>query len=311
MQIDMNFVEDVRLGLSADLQELGYDLPEPTGNARMDAHRVCVEHWNAYARRIPVRPRDVHWSRELRAREQVLSVEIRNGLAAVEREIQAGDDLTARLSRRLGRRAFNDLLLNDWGIHHLHLDAVDRARGTREVLFLLLRPEHAYLIDVRHHGAWADGDLLEILHANWPAEIARFGSRALRMRAVLTDEQRRRLRDKGVYSPSQTKDGTVYLAIGGGYATTGTNIMAVRWSDYTLGTAQRIEEFLRGQVSWLSVVVEHETGTQPDRVALHLMHLSKDHALVFVEHSTRPFAFRVPIEEPPNTLVDLTSMPTP
>lgn len=308
MLIEMSFFDDVRIGFSADLQRLGYDLPALTGHARNDAHRVCVDHWNAHARRIPVRPRTVHWSRELRSREASLSVEIRNGLAVVEREIQAGDDLTARLSRQLAKAKLKpDLMLNDWDIHHLHLDAAHRAGGTAEILFVLVRPDAAYFIDVRHHGAWADGDLIEIVHANWPATIERFRSNALRLRHHLTDEQRRTLRSKHANSAIQMQDGTVYQAIGGGIVGSGANLKAVMWGDYILETAMLVEDFLRGQSDWLTGVVEHQTGPVPDRIKLGLAGLSKDHAVVLVESADPPFAFRVPIQVPPKVTVDFTS----
>ena len=310
MQIDMDFIEDIRLVLSAELRQLGYDLPELTGHARDDAHRVCVDRWNAHARRIPARPRSVHWSRELRDREPMLSAEIRSGLAVVEREITSGDDLTARLSRRLGKRKFNDLMLNDWGIQHVHLDAVNRADGTDETLFVLVRADDAYLTDVRLHGAWADGDLVEIIHANWPTEIERFRSNAVGLTHPLTDEQRRTLRSKHANSAIQMKDGTVYQAMGGGYASSGANIKAVMWGDYMLDTAKLVEDFLRGQAAWLAGIVGSETGTRPDRATLHLRHLARDHALVLLENTRQPFVFRVPIEQPPRVVVDFTAPAT-
>ena len=43
------------------------------------------------------------------------------GLTEVERKISSGEDLSPHLSRLLRNPSFNDPLLNDWGIHHVHL----------------------------------------------------------------------------------------------------------------------------------------------------------------------------------------------
>ncbi len=43
MQIESDFIEDVRAKLATDLQQLGYSLPVATGDRRKDAHRICVD----------------------------------------------------------------------------------------------------------------------------------------------------------------------------------------------------------------------------------------------------------------------------
>src|SRR5262249_60253000 len=129
-----------------------------------------------------------------------LTAEIRAGVAAVEIELAAGADPTPRLSRKLLKRGFNDKMLNDWGIHHLHLGLSMEPEGrfitrTGDVLFVLFRDDDAYLIDVREHGAWCDGDLVEIVHTNWPETIRQF-----RLEGVngfeLTTKQRESLRSR-------------------------------------------------------------------------------------------------------------------
>lgn len=69
MHIEMNSVEEARGAYATELQNWGYNLPTATDNADQDAHNILVDYWNARARRIDVRPRTVHWSPELRARE--------------------------------------------------------------------------------------------------------------------------------------------------------------------------------------------------------------------------------------------------
>jgi len=308
MQIETNFIDDIRSGLTAELQQFGHDPPEMTGDARKDAHRVCMAHFNARSRRITPHPRATHWSRELHACTTTLTPDIRKGLHAVDRELQVGDDVTVRLSRQLRKRTLkHDAMLNDWGIQHVHLDAVNRSGGTNEVLFALVHRHDAYLIDVRPHGSWADGDLVEIIHENWPQTIDRFRCNAVRLTFEITDAERRTLRDKHANSAFQTKDGTVYQPMGGGVAMSGANIGAVLWGDHLLEMARRIEDFVHEHVAWVGDLVESEAGRRPDRVALHLLNVSEDHALVYVDDELRQFAFRVPVEKPPRVVIDLNA----
>jgi len=127
--IETNFIEDIRAKFAAELQQLGYSLPSATGDAYNDAHRVCLDHWNAFARRIQARQRKVHRSSELRLREHLLHEPLRTGLLVVEQELIGGQDLTPRLSRKLKDRTFNDKMLHDWGLHHLHLGTATENDG--------------------------------------------------------------------------------------------------------------------------------------------------------------------------------------
>lgn len=307
MLIEKDFAEDIRVGLTAELEELGYAVPPSTEPPIIATHTVCVQHWNAYARRIPGRPRTVHRSRELQARAQLLSAPIQRGLAVVESELETGVDLTARLSRQLRRIRFNDLMLNDWGLQHLHLDDINRANGTSEVLILLVRADDAYLIDVRHHGHWADQDLVEIVHTNWPAAIAGYRQpHALRLAHRLTDDERRTLRQKSGNAPIQTSDGTVYMAIGGGIVGTGANIRAVMWGDWLLRQTQAVSDYLDEHGQWLEALIANAVNAHPERMRVHLVNVNRERAILEFEHSGTNYRFVLPIVDPPQTLIDLS-----
>jgi len=124
VKIEMDFVEDIRARCVAELAAFDYKLPPSSGDAHKDAHDACVDYWNATNRRIPLRTRQVHWSNELRAREPSLAPDARSALATIEQESRKGEDLNRRYSKSLKKLQYNDLMLNDWGIHHLHLGLV-------------------------------------------------------------------------------------------------------------------------------------------------------------------------------------------
>ena len=200
-------------------------------------------------------------------------------------------------------------MLNDWGIHHLHLGSNVEGDGfterTDDVLFLMVREDDAYLLDVRPHGAWADDDFIEIVHTNWPSAIEEFRLSGIRATA-LTTEQWKNLRAKSRNAAVGTKDGTVYAAIGGGLVSSGSNIRAIRWGDYMLMTAQAIEKAVTAlDADALADEIRDVSGVRPDRLELRLGYISRDHALVLVANAARPFGIKVPIADAEEIVIDL------
>jgi hypothetical protein len=312
VQIKSNFIADIRSGLLAELRQLGHEVPAPTGDPYKDAHTVCMAHWNARIRRISRAPRAVHLSRELVARMSSLSQLVQSGLDVVTKELEAGDDMTPRLSRHLRQQQLRyDLMLNDWGIHHLHIDPHDRTKGAAEILFLIVDSAHAYFIDVRDHHAWTDSALVEIIHSNWPSTIEGRRIGAIKLQHSLTDAQRKNLRDKHGNAAIQMQDGTVYTAIGGGIVGSGANLSSVVWGDWLLATARSVEQFMLGQADQIADQVAQKTGSLPDSLELHLANLQSDHADVCWEHQSQKFITRIPIQKARRGTVDLTGKPKP
>jgi hypothetical protein len=114
---------------------------------------------------------------------------LRNGRRQFRRSLPTSskDDLTKYLSRRvstgfalplkpavkqLARLQHLDLLLNDWGIHHLHISTAVAADGfvnrNDPLLFAMFEPEMAYLLDIGTHSSFVDQRLAEIAVENWP-----------------------------------------------------------------------------------------------------------------------------------------------
>jgi hypothetical protein len=75
----------------------------------------------------------------------------------LSRSVRVGFALPPHPKRKqLSRRKDLDLLLNDWGIHHLHVSRVVEPDGFVKrggpVIFAIFKPDRAYLIDVMGHG---------------------------------------------------------------------------------------------------------------------------------------------------------------
>ncbi|MFZ0306471.1 MAG: hypothetical protein WAL75_27545 [Terracidiphilus sp.] len=137
---------------------------------KLSPEENTIRFLNAYNRRIPpAKPRKIHMSQEL-----LIPPQFQQDYEALIALIQAGSDLKPYLSRHIVKRKrpdWNDGLLNSWGIQHLHF----RREGTGHLLFCVITDTDVYLIQVLPHveEEWANSELIQILHDNWPETIAR------------------------------------------------------------------------------------------------------------------------------------------
>ena len=162
-------------------------------------------------------------------------VEHRGALDSIEKTIEAGDSIVPYLSRKLKQVGFSDLLLNDWGFHHLHLGKTIESDGfmgrTKELLYVLFDASNAYFIRIIGHDGLTAQILLQTLHDNWPEVIGKGRLRNVKGTKV-TDRQIKALRDKHANCCIEMEDGTAYLALGGGITGAGTNAFDTKRSIY-------------------------------------------------------------------------------
>jgi hypothetical protein len=213
-QIDTNFKGDWvsylrNTGLPAC--DLGYtDSRTPEQNT--------LRFLNANFRRIPpVKTRNVHVSRELSVPAEYLP-----DFERLADLIKAGGDLKPYLSRDIlkkKRSDKNDGLLNSWGIQHLHF----RHDGTDQLLFCVITEVDVFVIQVLPHDAehlWVNTQLVQILHDNWPALIARGKQSGWRPEEIPA-AKRASLRGYNANFLITVRDGTVYLPPAGGTMASG------------------------------------------------------------------------------------------
>lgn len=154
-----------------------------------------------------------------------------NGLRKLEQEIEAGSDLTPYLSKSALNPNFHDDLLNHWGIYHLHLGEVlknEFITRTGSLLYVRFDDKNAYFLDIREHGAWAQQDIIQIIHDNWPQSISVYRTRSnSSMMYHITDKDVEKLRKARINFPIMVSDGTIYEALGNGVASNRNNMDAV------------------------------------------------------------------------------------
>lgn len=201
---------------------------------------LCFQYFN-FARRLvsPVK-RKVLISKEFDCPK-----ELRSGLDLIVEKIENGVNLKPHLSKGILNLNYHDDLLNDWGIHHLHLGTkVDKSgfvNRTGPVLFVRFDKGYAYLINVLKHGSWAKQEMVRILHRNWPQSIESFRMQGVSVASPsLTDKQYRQLRNAHSIAFVQAERGAVYGPIGMGYSTSGHSIDVTR-TCYSI--SQRLRDY--------------------------------------------------------------------
>jgi hypothetical protein len=222
LPIIADFFADMATIVGKELAAAGYSLDPSLG-----ADDIVIRYRNVARRRISRKPRTVLVAKELQCPTQA-----QTGFEMVRDKARNGDDLRPHQSRKLANSDFDDSLLNDWGINHLHLGTTLGADGfmarTGPVLLVRVTPSEFYCIAIMDHGKghypWSKQELLEIIHNNWPASIASSTLRGSALEWNATDEEIKKLRAAGVNVITQRADGTIHAPPGGGIATDGTGM---------------------------------------------------------------------------------------
>jgi hypothetical protein len=248
-------VETIRACLLAGMPtDPGAELPN------MELPELLITYGTWQARLIPAQPRDCHVSAELSASPN--ASEHKDALDVIVAKIEAGEDLRPHLSRRvkmahqsgaarkgLGTRRDRDLLVADWGIHHLHLTTKLESDGyverTGDLLFGVFTTESAFLIGIYPHGDWGLKEMLEILVHNWPDT-----GPMRRLRGVVglsqewTDRELMDLRAAGIATGPVMVNGAAWLAPAVGQTLDGTPIVVTQRANVTMHTLRGWREHL-------------------------------------------------------------------
>lgn len=238
-------------GFRADLQAMARQhLTADWGPevAQISDDDVLIAYFDALRRRPAARPRKIWTADDFACPQEYLA-----GWTQLQRKVIDGEDLRPHLSRGHAWLSTLDGLLNEWGVHHLHLGASPSSRDpslierSGPVLFARINPDDFYAINVYSHGAWEQTSVLESLHRNWPDTIKSYRLHGIQGEP-LTEEQRRNLRKVNMQTATTTADGTVYMAIGGGVASSGTSAEAVRRADMLWSDAEQLQIAVQEQL---------------------------------------------------------------
>lgn len=234
--IETDFQNDWIDFLSKELFNHGFDkssLPK-----RED---ISNYHFNFMIRKIPSIPRAI-----LKADTFIYPNQNRDVLLSIEAKIEFGEDLTCYLSDKIDKLRFDDDLLNDWGIHHLHLGSNFEhnpkfIKRTSELLFVRFSDAKAYFIGVYDHKSWTKQELIEIIHRNWPESIEKFRIKGINgISRIPTEQDIYALRKGHVNYVIKIEPDNFYIPIGDGVMLSGVSSRAAKWS---LRYERRVDEF--------------------------------------------------------------------
>jgi hypothetical protein len=247
-QLQASFANDLCAMAEEELRARGIPL-WPWNQARpRERVRSLRQFLTVEQRLIPPQPRRSVWSDVLvrRPGDQCSQEAFR-----IATESEASLDLNHYLSTGLGR-AEPDAQLNDWGMTHLHLGGREAGRqfSTRsgELLFVVVRADTLFFIDIGTHKSFTDHNLFETVHRNWPHLLSRGHLDSVKTADVLSDLERASLRKKGVNAITMTADGTAYITPGWGQAASGVSTQAVITADRMIEEAQQFQRLCESNV---------------------------------------------------------------
>jgi len=272
---------------------------------------LVIRFFNWLNRLIHPHPRQVFLSQEYRfrylpPREQVYLEKLIEKIEAgawldqhLSSNISFGFDATVsnKQNKKLHRRRDIDLLLNDWGIHHLHLPDLaghncfvrrDRALDKNLLLFAIFREGAAYLLDVLPHGAWANDDLVKIALRNWPeANLFIKAHGMLPSNQKMSRDDRSMLRSAGINSPIEF-EGKIFIASTGGITSAGTPVKATLKANELLSKIDHIKRSLISNPDYLCQMLRTHGGVYPQnpQFSIAFYRTNRGYEFAIKEHTT-------------------------
>lgn len=233
-KILMNFFKDWTEILKQRLIKRGYKINSSK------PYDICMNYFNLEKRLINKVSREI-----VKAKSFNCPSRYKNSLSKIKSIIESGNDLTPYLSKKVEDLEYNDAMLNDWGIYHLHLGTYKNSSGfvnrTGPLLFARFDNKKAYFIGIFNHNSWTKQKLVEIIHNNWPKSIEKFRLKGINsLTKSLSDKNIKEFRNAGLSTMFEAEPGAVYAPIGGGYMSDGSSTEVVMTCD---GYARRCKEY--------------------------------------------------------------------
>ena len=218
MDVKINIFGDYAQILRKRLTDnIGY--PKSSVDSIQEDDGLVLTYFRVRRRLVSNVPRTIH-----KAKDFMCPSEYSDALTQIESRIRKGENITPYLSRKVLCVSYNDALLNEWGIQHLHLgtsvSTKPEHRGllvesTKKLLYVHFDEQCAYFIKILGHGSdLADQILIQTIHDNWPEVLEPY--RDPNIISVhpsdLTSTDRYRLRKANLYAGMVTvSDGTTYV----------------------------------------------------------------------------------------------------
>ncbi|MDD3765229.1 MAG: hypothetical protein PHP86_18190 [Nevskiales bacterium] len=276
MEIDL--YRDWVAHLSTELMAQGCDTSQ-----MQSAETVVHAYFDLARHQIKALPRT-----PLKAKSFSCPDDLLPGLEWVEHKTRTGEDLSAHLDRTPGIPSPHDALLNDWGIHHVHLGAELDPDGfvarTDPVLFARFDDNNAYFISVQPLETCSRQHLIGQLHDNWPQSISHYRlSGILGLSMSRTDPNATAPQRCNVNTMIDLGHGVVYAPIGGGYTASGLSREVVSQADHCAHTLRKMQQSVIDNIDTIAAKAKDKGLPFPDnpRFELHV-----DNGTLYVVETT-------------------------
>ncbi len=238
-----------------------------------NVQRCLIDFMNLEMKLIKPIPRMVFVSKELKSRK--IPRENSKALICIGEKIRTGVDVNYHKNKKTFEPAYNDLLLNDWLIHHLHLSDTKKESNqrffnrTKYVLFAAFNATQALFIDIRAHGkneephVFSKKEFLEIMDKNWPGILTDYNTEdPINLLHNPSDEEIDLARKKGVTFGAIEINGRAIMSPGIGITTGGNNLHVVKRANAIMRVVQEslmeIDNDIEGMKKALSIHVGYE-----------------------------------------------------
>lgn len=244
-KVKINFHRDWARILKHDIGSQGYKVKQGTSD-----ENISLQYFNLQRRLITPVPREVLFSNNFTCPNQLQA-----GLDSVVEKITKGESIRSNLSKKIVTLEYNDGLLNDWGVYHLHLGTAFDNEGFVErtglLLFARFDNAKAYLINVMPHGSWTKKEIITTVHENWPESISQFRMNLYGQEKEITDNERKILRRSHANAVVVIEEGVIYGPIGGGSTASGINAEVLRVSDFYFNRLSMYENWVKEMIKML------------------------------------------------------------
>ena len=220
----INLYNDWLNQIRGELNKDGYD------TYNIDKEELPYKYFNLLNRRVSAVPRRVFISNELY--KSYYYNKYKEVITDLKNLIEEGKDISPHLSKKIDNINYNDGLLNDWGIHHLHLSR-KKGRGkfnerTGPLLYVRFEHNRAYFINIYNHKNWCKKEIIEIIHRNWEKDFERFRLKGVEsIYPQLDEKDHQALRNSNINTLIQIDNNVVYMGFGLGMSSSGHSQLAL------------------------------------------------------------------------------------
>jgi len=279
----------VTIDLCDDLNTVAYKNLLAMGYKDVSKDDALNLYYNYIKRKVNRRPRKVYIAKEMKCPE---GYEV--ALAEFISKVESGENLVPFQSQKILQVDYNDLLLNDWNIHHFHLTRRMRTDGfacrSNYQLFAYITDVSFYIIQIYPHDTvdlYSRQDMVRILHNNWPEAISRYRIKgAESLLEEIDDHQYGQLRDSHISTFVEVEKGCIYGMLGGGYMSDGFSTEVLMAADKWRRIAQVFEEQIINNMNTTQLTLENYIGKPVKEFEYHLLWIDSEDEFTIAERKS-------------------------